>query len=179
MTFKIIENGSPFESQTFRSFLKAITGGEGGLISGLDLNQDDQVDSSIDVLKISPGILIFEGELIKISSTITMQNIYSKTIDGDVLFLKNPSGDPSFTAMQIGWGKLPENSETVVLAYRKNGLWHREINVIVNTIFSDKDWFHISHDNDKNITQIDLYPDQAFFDGLTTFDGNATFNGEI
>ena len=179
MSFRIIDNSSPFESQTLKTFLKSITGGTGGLIDGFDLDQEDQINLSTDILNISPGTIIFNGEIVKISSTIKIQNIYQKSQDGDVLFIKNMNDDPTYTNLQIGWGRVSQTTNTIHIAYRKNGLWHRKMNVIINNRLLGKDYFHIEEDTIKNTLIIDLYPDAAFFDGASLFDGTTSFDGEI
>lgn len=146
-SFKIIRNSNQFTSQIFRTLLMSMSGGVGGIIDGLDIDQDSWIASSTDEIKITPGSYIYRGEIIEIQESITIPNIFSSTLNGDVIFFLNHGGDHSRDGVQLGYGRLPyDSNDVVILAHRKGDRFLRRSNVVKNPSYVGVDGASITED---------------------------------
>ena len=176
MTTKIIRNGTPFDTQTFRAMVKAMTGGKGGLTYGLDLDQTDWIATNTDVLRFSPGGYIWNGEAVEIENSIEIQNVFANTVDGDMVFFYHTGDDASNMGVQIGIGRITPDSDNIILAYRKNGLFYRRENVMVNLRFNPFESFETILNPETNVLTVNI-TNPLLWDGEALFDGSYNWDG--
>jgi hypothetical protein len=154
MSYRIIKNNTPFTTQTMRLFIKAITGGKGGILNGMDLDQQDWINSQTDLLKISPGAFVFNGQIVKIINTININGIFASTNTGDFLYIVPHLEDNSTIGVQFGFGGLQDISDIVIIGQRKGSRWYRKPNILLNNKIVPKDTIQVISNPDSNITEI-------------------------
>lgn len=167
-------NGTNLDVNTFKTLFKELAG-DNGLVHGLEIDQEDWINSSTDVLNIAPGSYMTKGEIIDVKNSIEIQNIFANTQDGDYLFFITRNEDASTTGAQVGWG-VP-NGDHVKIAKRIGNGFLRVTNLFHNLTFNPQDTF-VFQRNGQSSDDLS-YKDRKLYDGKMLYDGSNIYDGRF